>query len=384
MNKIFRILFLLFFYFALINNKSFGEEPEINIGLLVPLTGDNSNLGKQIVKATRLALKDINSNKIEIYPKDTQSDPDATLRSALELKQMGINLVIGPIFYKNLSYLDEVKDVTFLSFTNKTKDLPKNIISTGINSVSQLNTIKKFIELNEIKKTIFLIPNLNYETEIKNGIKKSKIKTFKQYFYDIEPTELTKKIEKITNYEIRKQNLIDEITRLENSEDPNKEIKIKNLKKRYSIGDVNFDSVIIADFDKSLKSVITSLLYTDVSPKNKYFITFNQWFDESLLNETSSHPIYYPSINKKNLEDFEKKFFNEFKQKPNHISLLGYDLVGLIYYLSIKNELSQINKAFNAKNSFKGKIGIFDIENNRINHRLNFYKIEKGSFIEIF
>ena len=141
MNKIFRILFLLFFYFALINNKSFGEEPKINIGLLVPLTGDNSNLGKQIVKATRLALKDINSNKIEIYPKDTQSDPDATLRSALELKQMGINLVIGPIFYKNLSYLDEVKDITFLSFTNKTRDLPKNIISTGINSVSQLNTI---------------------------------------------------------------------------------------------------------------------------------------------------------------------------------------------------------------------------------------------------
>ncbi len=384
MNKIFRILFLLFFYFALISNKSFGEEPKISIGLLVPLTGDDSSLGQQIVKATRLAIKDINSDKIEILPKDTKSDPDVTLRSALELKRLGVNLIIGPVFYKNLSYLNEVKDVTFLSFTNKTTDLPKNVISTGINSVSQLNTIKKFIELNEIKKTIFLIPNLNYSIEIKNGIKKSKIKTFKKYYYDIEPTKLTKKIEKITNYEIRKQNLIDEITRLESSEDPNKENKIKNLKKRYSIGDVNFDSVIIADFDKSLKSVITSLLYTDVSPKNKYFITFNQWFDESLLNETSSHPIYYPSINKKNLEDFEKKFFNKFKQKPNHISLLGYDLVGLIYYLSIKDELSEISKAFNAKNSFKGKIGIFDIENNRINHRLNFYKIEKGSLIEIF
>ena len=48
----------------------------------------------------------------------------------------------------------------------------------------------------------------------------------KQYFYDTEPTKLTKQIEKITNYEVRKQNLIDEITRLENSDDPNKE-KIK-------------------------------------------------------------------------------------------------------------------------------------------------------------
>ena len=386
MNKIFRILFLLFFFLTLITNQSFADNTKIKIGLLVPLTGENSNLGKEIVKATRLAIMDINSNKIEIYPKDTQSDPNITLRSAFELQQLGINLIIGPIFYENLSYLGEVQDVTFLSLTNKTIDLPKNVISTGINSVSQLNTIKKFIELNEIKKTIILIPNLNYDLEIKQGIKKSKIKTLKQYYYDSEPTKLTKKIEKITNYEIRKQNLIDEITRIENSEDPKKEKKIKNLEKKYSIGDVKFDSVIIADFDKSLKSVITSLLYTDVSPKNKYFITFNQWFDKSLINETSSQPIYFPSINKKNLDNFKKKFYLKFNQSPNHISLLSYDLVGLIYYLSLKYEMSQpqINKAFNAKNSFKGKIGIFDIENNKINHRLNLYKIENGTLIEIF
>jgi len=384
MNKFFIILFLSFCNLIFSINSSFAEEKKVKIGLLVPLSGDNAEIGKQIVKATRLALKDINSDKIEIFPKDTQSDPNKTLRSAIELSQIGINLVIGPVFYENLAYLDEVKEVTFLSFTNKTLDLPKNVISTGINSTSQLNTIKKFIKLNEIKKSVILIPNLNYDLEIKQGIKKSKIKTFKQYYYDIDPTKLTKQIEKITNYEIRKQNLIDEITRLENSEDLNKEKKIKNLEKKYTIGNVNFDSVIIADFDESLKSVITSLLYTDVSPKNKYFITFNQWFDESLLIETASQPIYYPSVNKKNLDNFKKKFFKQFGQNPNHVSLLSYDLVGLIYYLSLKTEVAEINKAFNAKNSFKGKIGIFDIKDNKINHRLNFYKIEEGSLKEIF
>ena len=384
MYKTFKIILLIFFGFFYLHPLAISSENKIKIGLLVPLTGDNKELGEQIVKSTRIALKDINTEKIEIYLKDTNSNPNKTMKSAIEFKEMGIKIVIGPVCYKSLMYLNEIKEITFLSLTNKTLNLPSNVISTGVNATSQLTAIKKFIELNEIKKTIFLIPNLNYDLEIKQGIKKSKIKPFKQYYYDIEPTKLTKKIEKITNYEVRKQNLIDEINRLEKSEDPNKERKIKNLKKRYSIGNVNFDSIIIADFDKSLKSVVTSLLYTDVSPKNKYFITFNQWFDKSLLNETSSHPIYYPSINKKNLEDFEKKFFKKFNQNPNHISLLSYDLVGLIYYLSLKNELSQINKAFSAKNSFKGKIGIFDIENNRINHRLNFYKIENGSLIEIF
>ena len=384
MNKIFIILFLCFCNLISIFSFSFSEENKVKIGLLVPLTGDNSEIGKQIIKATRLALKDINSDKLEIIPKDTQSDPNKTLRSAIELSKLGINLVIGPVFYENLTYLDEVQGLTFLSLTNKTLDLPKNVISAGINSTSQLNAIKKFIEQNEIKKTIFLIPNSNYDLEIKDGIKKSKIKTYKQHFYNIEPTKLTKQIEKITNYEVRKQNLIDEITRLEKSEDLNKEIKIKNLEKKYTIGNVNFDSVIIADFDESLKSVITSLLYSDVSPKDKYFITFNQWFDESLLKENSSQPLYYPSVNKKNLEEFNEKFFSQFDENPNHISLLSYDLVGLIYYLSLKSNIAEINKAFNAKNSFKGKIGIFDIEDNKINHRLNFYKIENNSLKEIF
>ena len=384
MIKIFRFLFLIFCNFILINNHSFSDENKIRIGLLVPLSGDNAKLGKQIVKATQLALKDINSDRIEIFPKDTRSDPNLTLRSALELKKSGISLVIGPVFYKNLTYLDEVKDVTFLSFTNKTLDLPENVISAGVNSTSQLNAIKKFIKKKDIKKSIILIPNSNYDLEIKQGIKSSRIKIFKQYYYDSKPTKLTKQIEEITNYEIRKQNLIDEITRLENLEDSSNEKQIEKLKKRYTLGKVEFDSVIIADFNESLQTVITSLLYTDVSPKNKYFITFNQWFDDSLLKETALQPIYYPSINQQNFKNFQKKFFKQYNQSPNHITLLSYDLIGLIYYLSLNNELPKINKAFNAKSSFKGKIGIFDIEKNKINHRLNFYKTEKGTLKEIF
>ena len=73
-----------------------------------------------------------------------------------------------------------------------------------------------------------------------------------------------------------------------------------------------------------------------MSPQDKYIITFNQWFDESLLKEINSQPIYYPSINKKNLDDFEKNLKNNLMKKPNHLSLLSYDLVGLIILSVIK------------------------------------------------
>ena len=297
-----------------------------------------------------------------------------------------IKLVIGPVFFKSLEYLGEIEDMIFISHTNKTVNLPKNVISSGVNSTSQLNTIKKFLKNNDISKTIFLVPKLTHEEEIKKGIKNSKIKLLKTHIYEREPTKLTKQIEEITNYKIRKQNLEDEIYRLENSDDPNKEKQLENLKMKYTIGDVNFESVIIADFEESLKSVTTSLLYSDVSPQKKFFITLNQWFDKSLINEKDIQPLYYPSINQENFEKYKLRYQVEFDEDPNHLSLLSYDLVGLVYYLSLKNNfnLTDLNKLFKKKNSFKGKIGIFDINDNEINHRLNFYKIDNKKIIKIF
>ena len=384
MNKLTKIIFITFTSLVLLFFKTVAASEKIKIGLLVPMTGKNKDLGQSIIKAVSLAVKDIDSDLIEIIPKDTATKPNQTLRSAFELKEMGVKVVIGPIFYESITYLDEMKDLTFLSLTNKTLDLPQNVISAGINSTSQLNTIKKFLEKNNIQRTIFLTPIQDFEFEVKRGIKNSKIKIFKDYVYNSDPTKLTSQIEEITNYKIRKQNLEDEIYRIKKSNEINKEKKIKRLEKRYSLGGLNFDAVVIADFDESLKSVATSLLYTDVSPKNKYFITLNQWFDQTLLNETDIQPIYYPSINKNNFNNYKDKFYKEFKEYPSHLTLLSYDLVGLVYYLSLKTNLSNLNKLFKKKNSFKGKIGIFDIKNNKINHRLNFYKIENQKLIEIF
>jgi len=383
MKKIIKIILLLALNFSISQSQVFAVE-KIKIGLLVPLTGKNSEIGQSIVKSARLAINKINNSSIKIIPRDTKSNPRGTLRAAKELVELGIKIVIGPVFNENLIYLGELTDITFLSLTNKNDNFSKNIINAGINATSQLNTIKKFLELNEIKKTISLTPNINYQNEINKAISASKVKLIKKYTYDTDPTKLTQQIEKITRYDIRKQNLEDEIVRLEKSNQNNKERLIERLKKRDTLGGVKFDSIIIADFDESLKSVTTSLLYTDISPKKKYFITLNQWFDESLLEEASAQPLYFPSINKKNYEEFSLEYFEKFNQYPNQLSFLSFDLVGLVYYLILQNNSIVHKKIFTKKTLFKGKVGIFEIKNNKINHILNFYKVENNEFKKIF
>ena len=380
---------LIKFFITLILSLSFFSQialssDKIKIGLIVPLSGEYSHIGSSIVKSVRLAINKIDDERIEIIPKDTRSNPIDTLRASKNLQNEGVRIIIGPVFNESTKYLDELEDVTFISLTNKIYKNPSNVISAGVNAISQINTIIKFSKIKNLERSIFLIPKTDYKKEIELAINKTNIKLKDKFIYDKEPTILTKQIEKLTRYSQRKKNLKDEIKRIENSSISNKNKKLEILKKRDTLGGINFDSVIIADFDESLKSVATSLLYTDVSSKRIIYITLNQWFDETLLKETSLQPIYFPSINKDNYDKFIDDFSSHYNSKPNQVSFLSYDIIGLIYFLLYENNFKVSKKTFYKKNKFKGKIGVFEINKNIITHQLNFYSVEDNKFKKIF
>ena len=383
MKKIIQFIIFTLIGFVL-NIHQISADEKIKIGLIVPLSGEYKKIGDSILKATRLAINKIDDDKIKIIPKDTRADPKVTLKVSKELQEQGIKIIIGPVFNKNLEYLKDLKEITFLSLSNTNTNNSINVINGGINAISQIKAIKKFQEFNNLERSILLIPNSNFRSEIEDAVVKTKIKLKDKFIYDTDPTILTSQIEKLTRYKIRKQNLKDEIKRLENSDEANKENKILNLEKKDTLGGINFDSVIIADFDESLKSVTTSLLYTDVSSNRVNYITLNQWFDKSILKEENLQPIYFPSINKENYDNFVSEYFKIYNDNPNQISFLSFDLVGLVYFLIYKNDFVIDNKIFYKKNKFKGKMGVFEINKNKISHILNFYAVENNNFRKIF
>ena len=383
MKTLIKLLMFIALSIPLFSQNIFASE-KIKIGLIVPLSGENSLIGEKIIKSIRMAINKINDERVEIIPKDTKSNPIDALKVSKDLYKDGIRIIIGPVFNESTKYLDDLKDVTFISFTNKLIGNPKNVISAGVNAISQVQTIKKFNNRNNLSKSIILIPRVQFKKEIEEAINKTRIKHKEVFYYDREPTKLTKQIEELTKYQIRKDNLKFEIQRLEGLSFKDKDKKIQNLKKRDTLGNINFDSVVIADFDENLKSVATSLLYTDVSSKRVSYITLNQWFDESLLKDDSLHPIYFPSINKDNYELFMNDFKNAYGLDGDQLSFLSYDLIGLVYFLIYENDFKISKKIFYKKNKFKGKIGVFEISKNTITHQLNFYSIEDKKFKKIF
>mgnify|MGYP007000148807 CR=1 len=105
------------------------------------------------------------------------------------------------------------------------------------------------------------------------------LKNYKIFKYSSDPKILTGEIEILTNYSQRKKNLENRKKMFEDKEDEQSKRQLERLEQKYTLGDVNFDSVIIIDFGNSLKSVLTSLVFTDVDQEKVLFTTLNQWFD---------------------------------------------------------------------------------------------------------
>ena len=227
-----------------------------------------------------------------------------------------------------------------------------------------------------------MYPKNEYLELIEKKIQNLDLKNMKTFTYSPNPEVLTGEIEILTNYSQRKRNLELRKKMFEDKEDDQSIRELERLEQLYTLGDINFDSVIIIDFGNSLKSVLTSLVYTDVTQDKVLFTTINQWFDESIFYENTIQNIYYPSVNYKEFKKYNKKYYEKFNIYPNEITILAYDALGLIYYAwKQKGEINSTND-FMFKNKIKGKIGTFSFKNGKVTQELDIYKTENKKFIK--
>ena len=369
---------IIFFNTNLLSND---KDEILKVGLLAPLTGEYTELGNSLLYSLQLALDEIGDDKVFIIPRDSGLNDKKKLNNALQdIRSQGAKVVIGPINYEDFDEVKKYSDMIFISPSNIKPEFTNNIISIGISLESQLTTLFTFLKRQKKNKTIILFPENNYTELIEKKLKKFDLNSIKLFKYSPNPEVLTGEIETLTNYSQRKKNLELRKKMFEDKDDEQSIKELERLEQLYTLGSVNFDSVIIIDFGNNLKSVLTSLVYTDVNQKNVLFTTVNQWFDESIFYENTIKKLYYPSINYKEFKKYNNKYFKKFSSYPGEITILAYDALGLIYYIWKKNKKIDSINDFSINNKIKGKIGTFSFKDRRVKQELDIYKVDNKKF----
>ena len=379
-------LLIILTYLTILFNTNFlyGEENKIlKIGLIAPLTGEFAELGNSLLYSSQLALDEIGDENVFIVPRDSGHNDIEKLNNAIkDIKSKGIKIILGPINYEDFKEVKKFNDLVFISPSNISPKFSDNIISIGVSLESQLSSLIDFIKKEKKNKTVIMFPENQYTSLIEQKLKEMNLDSIRTFKYNPNPQVLTGEIETLTNYTQRKNNLKLRKKMFEDKDDEQSTKALERLEQLYTLGDVNFDSVIIIDFGNNLKSVLTSLVYTDVNQDKVLFTTVNQWFDESIFYENTIKTIYYPSVNYKEFKRYNNNYFKKFNKYPNEITILTYDALGLIYYVWKKNgSLNSVND-FSFKNKIKGKIGTFSFKDKKVTQELEIYKTENNKFIK--
>lgn len=379
--KFFLLSFLLLNLTIAANSKN----QSLRIGAILPLTGDYQELGNKILKTFELTIFELSNVDVTLIPFDNNSTEAGTRFAFKELQTQKVDIVLGPIFMKNLLSIVQEENFSkyiFISLSNNDVGLPSNVISFGVNLDSQILALRSTIN-DKNKKKIFFADNSEFSMNVLKKIEEIKIPLSAKYQYS-NFDEINEKAKMATSYNYRHKKLLDLITELKKSDNSSDQAKVKSLEKKDTLEGVNYQQVIVPLFDDDLISVVSFFDYYDVNYKDAAFVTLNQWFNQKLLLEPSLQNIIFPSINYSNFQELNKKLKENYNIEISNIEILAYDIIPLL----VSSWYDKKNDFFSTEDfvgkEFRGKSGIFKINNqNYADRKLDLYQIKNKSFVKI-
>lgn len=376
-----------FLSFLLLNLTIAGnsKNQSLRIGAILPLTGDYQELGNKILKTFELTIFELSNVDVTLIPFDNNSTEAGTRFAFKELQTQKVDIVLGPIFMKNLLSITQEENFSkyiFISLSNNNVGLPSNVISFGINLDSQILALRSTIN-DKNKKKIFFADNSEFSMSVLKRIEEIKIPLSSKYQYS-NFDEINEKAKLATSYNYRHKKLLNLIAELKKSDNSNDQAKVKSLEKKDTLEGVGYQQIIVPLFDDDLISVVSFFDYYDVNYKEATFVTLNQWFNQKLLLEPSLQNIIFPSINYANFQELNKKLKENYNIEISNIEILAYDIIPLLVssWYNKKNDFFSMEDFVGKE--FRGKSGIFKINNqNYADRKLDLYQIKNKSFVKI-
>ena len=117
---------------------------KIKIGVMLPLSGEHSQIGNLILNAIEMAIFQTEENKLELYIKDTEAKSDKAKKVLSELIDEEVKVVIGPLFSKSLAAIQSkvtTNNINVFALTNNINLRNKGIWIFGVDPQAQTEKV---------------------------------------------------------------------------------------------------------------------------------------------------------------------------------------------------------------------------------------------------
>jgi len=276
----------------------------VEVGLLLPLTGQAASLGQAMLDAAQMALYETGNDRLELLVRDSGGTATTAAQAAHAVIDGGAKLILGPLLSTEV---EAVKPVA------QAANVPLVAFSTSMQLAGNGTWLLAFDPRQEIQRVV--------QFAHAHGRNRFAALAPASAYGDIAAAALKDAVQvagaslgPIARYDPAAANLAP---------------TVQNL-----AGQGSFDAVLLAEGGARLKALAPLLPYYGIDPDQVKFLGTGLWADQSVATEPALDGGWYAAPAPQARRDFEKRFAALYKHEPPLLATLGYDATALAAVLA--------------------------------------------------
>ncbi|MDP2699179.1 penicillin-binding protein activator [Thalassospira sp.] len=351
--------------------NTYNDDATINekrVALLLPLSGSSADLGRAMRHAAELAMFDIARDDFVLMPIDTAGTYEGGRSAATEAINAGADLILGPLFAESVSGAGEVArqaGVPVLSFSNNQRIAEPGVWIGGLVPEDQISRAVGYTTTQGKTRFAALLPQSDYGRQLASGMEQIVARAggtlSRVAFYQPGSEGLEQTIRDFANYDGRRAALRSRRAELQADGSAAARRALQRLEGLDTLGDPNFDALILPATGGELRQVSALLTYFDVDPTRIQFIGTFGWNDPGLFSEPALRGGIFAAPDPENWALFSERYNRTFGGQPPRIASLAYDSAALAAVLA-GSDSGITQDAMMTATGFAGVDGIFRLD----------------------
>jgi ABC-type branched-subunit amino acid transport system substrate-binding protein len=350
----------------------------VRVAILLPLTGATAELSQSMLNAAEMAVFEIADDKFILMPFDTKGTAEGAAQAAEQAIRGGAQLILGPLFASSVEAVAPVAraaGVHVISFSNSQSVAGNGVFIMGFVPEQQVEAIVDFAVAKGLQRQAVLAPQDAYGNAVvdtmravlppRNGT------LVRTHFYNPDAGDFSGDVKLIADYDQRRNALLQQRAMLQRQHDEVSRQALKRLENRDTIGDVDFNAILLPSTGQTLRSLASLLSYYDVDMPAVRFLGLRNW-DEIERPETEPALVgsWFAAPSPSERQRFESRFREAFGRAPARLASLAYDSTALAATLAQDGGDPRYGfEALTIANGFQGVDGLFRLEANGVAQR---------------
>ncbi len=341
----------------------------VRIGLLLPLSGPEREVGQALLNAAEMALFDIGDPNIELLPRDTRGTAEGAADAARAALADGARLLLGPLLAPAVRAAGEVArdhGVKVIGFSTDRTVAGSGVYLMGFMPEQQVRRIVDYAVGAGHERFAALVPESAYGDLVLRAFAgdlfRANAALVAIEFFPTDATKLAGAVRRLADYDARRQALLDERASLEalGEDDSLATELLEELKPRETLGDLDFDAVFVPAGGALLRALAPLLPYYEIDPDTIKFLGTGLWDDLELAREPALNGAWFAAPPPEAAQAFMARYTDIFGEPPPRLASLGYDAMALAATLVRSGGPQPFSEAaITNPNGFAGIDGIF-------------------------